>query len=316
MASPAGISIASVMDYHTFHEAYAAASADDKKTLLQWRVHHLFENIHGDQVQQNAIATPAVLSAAADVVAQPLQLIALSISADAKAAIIAAQHRFSASSKARARGAKIFHQQRQGDLKNEILLHQSAIATLTVQLAIMRAQHAAEHTSFDMLDAHDLQLEDERRLPASAVLARAERESKRLANGALVATMRAELDGLAAKIALAKSAFEAQVCRATVATARTSLRELRVLKAHKGAKVPKGEHKLAFWNAVRRALTKQSPSGEDVERFEEYKRELEGPVLLEKDVCDGIPPALEVVEEWPELGEERDGMFSVSGWQL
>jgi hypothetical protein len=129
--------------------------------------------------------------------------------------------------------------------------------------------------------------------------------------------MAAKITALTAKIDSAKAAFERQLRRATIVITRASLRELRALRAAR-ARTPKGEHKMPFWNAIRRALMAEedegTPKAEDVVVYEEYKRELEGPVLL--DASCGMPPAPQVVGEWPELGKEREGMFSVSGWQL
>jgi hypothetical protein len=309
MASTAGI-----VSYPTFRTAYAAAATDEQRSILQWHIYDLYEGHAAARSLRNA--TNPANNTSGDIILVSDYIKQVESEADTKTNIIAAQKSYSNASKARTRGAKILHQQRKTVLKVEIQAHESAIAAIKAQLDMINTEHKAEHLQFDMLDALDMQLEDERRLPAPAAHARTERTTKRTANTALTTTMAAEITAHTAKIDSAKAAFERQLRRATIVITRASLRELRALRAA-GARTPKGEHKMAFWNAIRRALMAEEggiPKAEDVVVYEEYKRELEGPVLL--DAGCGMPPAPQVVGEWPELGEEREGMFSVSGWQL
>jgi hypothetical protein len=311
MASTAGI-----VSYPTFREAYAAATTDEQRSILQWHILDLYEGHAAARSQRNA--TNSANNTSGDRILVSDYIKQVESEADTKTNITAAQKSYSNASKARARGAKILHQQRKTDLSAEIQAHESAIAAIKGQLAMITTSHQAEHLQFDKLDALDMQLEDERRLPAPAAAhARTERAAKRAANTALATTMAAEITALAASIDGARAASERRLRRATIATARASLRGLRALRAA-GASTPKGERKMAFWNAIRRALVAGEGGApkraEDVVVYEEYKRELEGPVWLEAGW--GMPPAPQVVGEWPELGEEREGMFSVSGWQL
>jgi hypothetical protein len=307
MASTAGI-----VNYPTFRAAYAAATTDEQRSILQWHIYDLYEGHAAARSMRNA--TNSANNISGDIILVSDYIKQVESEANTKINIITALKSYSNASKARARGAKILHQQRKKDLKVEIQAHESAIEAIKVQLDIIKTEHKAEHLLFDMLDAIDMQLEDERRLPAPAAHARTDRNTKRAANTTLAKTMAAEITALTAKIDSAKAAFERQLRRATIVIARASLRELRALRAAR-ARTPKGEHKMAFWNAIRRALVmEETPEAEDVVAYEGYKRELEGPVLL--DASCGMPPAPQVVEDWPELGEEREAMFSVSGWQL
>lgn len=318
MASTADIT-AGVIDYHTFRQAYATATTDEQRAILTWHVYRLFEAFHAARTQQIAAsqANQAPSPPGSNMILVSDYIKQLTNQANNEAAIIGAQKSYSIASKSRARSAKIAHQQRKKDLENEIQTHESAIDTIKTQLTMMQSEHKAENTLFDNLDAIDMQLEDERRLPATAITARLERDTKRAANETLVATMNAEISALNAKISLAQQTFEAHLRTTTLTAVRASLRELKTLKAARG-KVPKGAHKPSFWNAIRRALTKKSPGAEDMSVYEKYKRELEGPVLADKDVCGvscGVPIAREAVEEWPEVGEESEGMFFLCGWQ-
>ncbi len=233
--------------------------------------------------------------------------------AEISSAFIMNQENHSMASKVRARAAHALHQQRSKAMKSEIFAHQTAIDALGAQLSMTKAEHAATHLLFDMQDAVDLQIEDERRcLPAAAAAARLERERQRAAHAATAAALHAEITRRTAQIDAARARFETALRQDCVRNARIALRELRLLR-QRGASAARGEKRTAFWNAVRRALTKAEPAACDLEVYEAYRRELALPVL---DGGSGMPPGPEVLAEYgSEFMRERDGLFSITAFQ-
>jgi hypothetical protein len=211
-------------------------------------------------------------------------------------------------SKARIKAANIVYQQRLKALKTEFHAHNASIAGLKLQLDMIRA----ELVSFDMQDAVDMQLEDERRLPAAAATARLERETTRAANEHVIAALSAELDALAAKMASAKTRFELHYKTDCQRVARAALRDLRLLQAKK-AFAGHGEEKLAFWKAVRRAVAAAAPSPRDREALEQFQRELERPVV---DLGTGELPTLRAMQDYAfSRVREEGGFFRVVDFQ-
>jgi len=219
-------------------------------------------------------------------------------------AISTLQRAYAQASKDRARAANLVYQQRLKAMKTEVHSHTTAITGLKFQLSIVKA----ELVSLDMQDATDMQLEDERRLPAPAVTAHHERKLKRAANENVIQDLTSEIERLTSQIGKAKAKFETAHRSDCVRMARLSLRDLRQLKNNK-AFARHGEHKFRFWNAVRRATTKAAPSADDLLVFEAYRHELERPVL---DLTTGAPPSRQAVEDYAfSCVQEQGGMFSV-----
>jgi hypothetical protein len=214
------------------------------------------------------------------------------------------QRAYAQASKDRARAANLVYQQRLKAMKTEVHSHITAITGLKFQLNIVKA----ELLSFDLQDAIDMQLEDERRLPATAVTARPERELKRTANENVIKDLTSEIEHFKSQISKAKANFETAHKSDCVRMAKLSLRDLQRLK-NKKACAGHGEHKFKFWNAVRRATTKGSPSAKDLKVFEAYRHELERPVF---DLTTGAPPTRQAVEDYAfSCVQEQGGVFSI-----
>ena len=222
-------------------------------------------------------------------------------------AISAQQRAYAQASKDRAKAANLVYQQRLKALKTEVHSHTTALTGLKFQLDIVKAELVA----FDLQDATDMQLEYERRLPAVAIAARADREAKRTANEAVAKALTAEIERLTSQIQRAKDKFDAHHKNDCARMARLSLRDLQQLK-NKGAFAGRGEHKFKFWNAIRRAATKAAPGAEDLKVFEQYRRELERPCL---DLNTGAPPTRQAMEDYAfSCAKEGGGMFSVKAF--
>jgi len=300
MAATAAIQTGNFMRYPTFLQAHAIADAEDDRATLQWQVYHSYQAVTA------GITTPP---------RHPLPTVGR---ASGQAAITTAQHIFSSTCKPVNIATKITYGQRVNDLHAAISTHSTNIEHLKTQLSILNTERLAEHMTFDALDAQDLAFELESRhgLSTTAEHARTARAAKRIANTALITSLNEQISAQNSAIADAHTVFETQTRRLILSTAKTSLRALRVLKATNGAKIPRGLHRVSFWTAVHRALMVNRgavATALDEQRLDEYRRELEGPPVMDRTL--GMPPAPEVVEQWPELGEERDGLFSVGGWR-
>jgi hypothetical protein len=219
------------------------------------------------------------------------------------------QRAYARASKDRAKAANQVYQQRLKALKTEVRAHNTAIAGLKLQMDIVKAEFVA----FDMQDAADMQLEDERRLPAAAAAARLERETKRSANDTVAQALTAETERLTSRTASAKARFEAHHKRDCARAARLSLCDLQQLKS-KGAFAGHGEHKFKFWNAIRRVATgasssSSSRSAEDLKVFEQYRHELERPCV---DLVTGACPTREEMDDYAFSCVKEDvGFFSM-----
>lgn len=145
-------------------------------------------------------------------------------------------------------------------MNSTIQNHNESIESFKVQIDIIKAQLE----SFDVQDAIDMQLEDERHLTKSATLARSEREEKRLWNESLMKELKAEILLRNTEITTCRKKFNEDHKKATINQARISLRHIKRLKDRKICSVY-GMKRYHFWNSIRRTIAYNGSSTEEFE---------------------------------------------------
>jgi hypothetical protein len=218
------------------------------------------------------------------------------------------QKTFSDGAKARIAVANKAYQQKLKAMKTKIKDHETSITGLQLQLDMVKA----ELISFDIQDAIDMQLEDERRLSESAISARLEREAKRTFKEDLVKTLSNEIADRTHKIDRLKTDFELYYKNDCKQEARIQLRVLKNLKANNvhGAH---GDKKFRYWNSIRRATTRASPAAEDVQVFEDYRQEMNRPVRDEILAASSQTYIEEMNDYVFSRVQEQNGSFSMAG---
>jgi hypothetical protein len=157
---------------------------------------------------------------------------------------------FEKSEKNRAFDTALKHRHNLRAMNSSIQSHHESIVAMKVQVDIIKAELA----SFDIQDAIDMQLEDERHLTKAAASARSDREQNRLLNDNVIKDLNAEISRLEFQIINIKKEFDDDHKKDTIRQARTSLRELKTLKSLK-VLGPYGRMRRQHWNSIRRATT-------------------------------------------------------------